>query len=89
MFYILTTASLFLDLGNENFCQATGRAIYDMKPLGTLSKRFNDAKRLLPQDFEDKTGASKRQRVEQGANPNGSMQYANRMVKFVLSYQYE
>jgi hypothetical protein len=76
MFYILTTVSLFLDLGNQNLCQATGPPIYDMKPLGTLAKHVSKTKRLLPPDFEDRSAGSKKQHVEKGVKSNGSKQCA-------------
>jgi hypothetical protein len=83
MFYILTTVSLFLNLGNENLCQATGPPIYDIKPLSTLAKHVSKTKRPLPPDFEDRKAGSKRQCTEKGVKPNGSQQCALRMVEYL------
>jgi hypothetical protein len=81
MFYILTTVSLFLDLGNENLCQATGPPIYDMKPLSARAKHVSKTRRPLPPDFEDISPGPKRQRTGKGVKPTGSKQCALQIVE--------
>ena len=73
MFHLLTSTSIFLSLGNDNFCQATGRPIYDMKQLDLVGQRV-DTKRALPQDFDDREEGSKRPCTERRDKQNKSKQ---------------
>jgi hypothetical protein len=89
MFYILTTVSLFLDLGNENLCQATGPPIYDMKPLSARAKHVGKTKRPLPPDFEDINAGPKRQCTGKGVKPTGSKQCALQIIEYLHLTKYE
>jgi hypothetical protein len=62
MFHLLSSTSIFIDVGNGCFCQATGRPIHDLKSLNTQNGRRT--KRLLPSDMIQNQQPSKRRRTE-------------------------
>lgn len=62
MFHLLSSTSIFLDVGNGSFCQATGCPIHELKPLNIQHGR--KTKRLFPSDMIEDQQASKRRRTE-------------------------
>jgi len=73
MFHLLTNTSLFFDLGNDNFCQATGTPIYELKLLSSLPKQRAAVKRSIPQGHDEGKEGSKPKRREKDVGPK---QYA-------------
>lgn len=80
MFHLLSSTSIFLDVGNGSFCQATGRPIHELKPLNTQHGR--GTKRLLPSDMIQDERASKRRRAEGIQSLDKPAEYDNQPCSF-------
>lgn len=63
MFHLLTCTSVFLDVGNGNLCQATGRPVHELVP-----KHEKGIKRPLPSDVAQGHPPTKRKRTESNAH---------------------
>jgi hypothetical protein len=64
MFHLLTSTSIFLDVGSGNLCQASGRPIYELIPLVDDRERNPREKRPIPEDFSEQMHI-KRRKIKQ------------------------
>lgn len=62
MFHLLSSTSIFLDIGNDSYCQATGQPIHELKPLN--AKHGKGVKRSHSTDMDQNQPQSKRQCTE-------------------------